>query len=74
MSDKKNLLFHKYSEDANGNPLNSCIVKTNATRTKKMINGKEAYVRNQSQFCLLIITDEDGNTTEVVEPIGGFTF
>ena len=64
MSDKKNLFFHKYSEDANGNQLNSCIVKTTASRTKKMLNGKEAYVRNQSQFCLLIITDEDGNTVD----------
>ena len=59
-----NLFFHKYAVDAQGNPLNSVICKTSASRTKKMINGQEAWVRNQAQFCLLIITDEDGNTVD----------
>jgi len=61
---KNNLFFHKYANDASGNPLNSTIAKTSASRTKKTINGQEVWVRNQAQFCLLIITDEDGNTVD----------
>ena len=35
-----NLFFHKYAVDAQGNPLNSVICKTSASRTKKMISAE----------------------------------
>ena len=62
---KQDLFFHKYAEDKEGNPLNSVICKTECiSREKLSFNGKTAHCRTQgtAQFCLLIITDDDGAT------------
>tara|TARA_R100000656_G_scaffold3431_1_gene5143 strand:+ start:143 stop:475 length:333 start_codon:yes stop_codon:yes gene_type:complete len=61
----KDLFFHKYATDKDQNDLNSVICKTECIkRHKTSFNGKEGFSRTQgtAQFCLLIITDEDGNT------------
>jgi hypothetical protein len=63
----KDLFFHKYAADRDGNPLNSVICKTECIERHTMsFNGKTAAVRTQgtAQFCLLIITDEDGQTVD----------
>tara|TARA_R100000329_G_scaffold75490_1_gene65170 strand:- start:274 stop:603 length:330 start_codon:yes stop_codon:yes gene_type:complete len=63
----QDLFFHKYAEDSEGNPLNSVICKTECIERKKLsFNGKTASVRTQgtAQFCLLIITDENGETVD----------
>ena len=61
----KNLFFHKYAEDKEGNPLNSVICKTECIERKELsFNGKTGHTRTQGSaiFCLLIITDENGDT------------
>ena len=61
----KPLYFHKYAEDKEGNPLNSVICKTELIERKELsFNGKTGHSRTQgtAQFCLLIITDENGET------------
>ena len=63
----QDLFFHKFAEDRDGTPLNSVICKTECIERHSMsFNGKAATVRTQgtAQFCLLIITDEDGNTVD----------
>ena len=63
----KDLFFHKYAEDREGNPLNSVICKTECIKRNEVsFNGKQGFSRTQgtSQFCLLIITDENGTTVD----------
>ena len=65
MKANKFLYFHKYAEDKEGNPLNSVICKTECiSREKLSFNGLAGHTRTpgDAQFCLLIITDEDGKT------------
>lgn len=62
---KQDLFFHKYAEDKDHNDLNSVICKTECiSREKLSFNDKPGHCRTQgtAQFCLLIITDEDGKT------------
>ncbi len=63
----KDLFFHKYAVDSEGNNLNSVICKTECIERKELtLNGKTAHTRTQgnAQFCLLIITDANGNTID----------
>ncbi len=63
----KDLYFHKYAADSEGNPLNSVICKTECIERKALsFNGKTGHTRTQGSatFCLLIITDENGETVD----------
>ena len=63
----KDLYFHRYAKNKKGEPLNSVICKTECITRKPMaFNGKPGFSRTQgsAEFCLLIITDEDGNTVD----------
>jgi len=63
----KVLFFHKYAVDKDGNNLKSIICKTEClSREKLSFNGMTGHTRTPgtAQFCLLIITDENGNTVE----------
>ena len=63
----KDLFFHKYATDKDGNALNSVICKTECISRQTMsFNGKPGFTRTAGNagFCLLIITDQDGKAID----------